>query len=218
MDDLIECPNAPQDIWPLKRGDTLSSHDWFPFFSHRFLGSTFVRRCRATKRREDIGTAVILWAESMRQDPAGTLPPGDLDLADLAHFHCMDEWQQAKENVLYGWVPVLVEDPRTGEFETKLGHPGMIEDIVQDMHKRKKGRDHAREAQNLATKKFRIRDKMRGMGVDEHIISDDRAVTALAEFFAQSSLYITPDNVRTAMIEVLGYTGKVTPISAARDR
>ncbi|WP_375698615.1 hypothetical protein [Pseudophaeobacter sp. TrK17] len=218
MSDLIKGQNEPADVWPLRRGDTLSSHDWFPFFTHRFLGSRFLSRCVMTGRREDIGSAMILWAESMRQDPAGTLPPDDIDLADLARFRSIEDWQQARTNVLYGWVSVLVEDARTGEFETRLGHPGMLEEIVQDMHKRKRGRDAARVAGRSALKKHKIRTKMRDMGVQEHIIKDDRAITALAEHFEHSELYITPDNVRAAMAEVLGYTGEVTPISAARDR
>lgn len=218
MSELLENANAPPDIWPLRRGDTLSSHDWFPFYTHRFLGSRFLSRCVMLGRREDVGTAVILWTESMRQDPAGTLPPDDIDLADLARFRTIEDWQEAKGNVLHGWVPVLVEDARTGEYETRLGHPGIIEAIVTDMNKRKRGRDAAREAGRLALKKHKIRTKMRDMGVQEHIIKDDRAITALAEHFEHSELYITPDNVRAAMAEVLGYTGEVTPISAARDR
>lgn len=218
MSDLIEGQNEPADVWPLRRGDTLSSHDWFPFYTHKFLGSRFLSRCVMTGRRDDIGTAVILWTEAMRQDPAGTLPADDIDLADLARFRSIEDWQEARDNVLRGWVPVLVEDARTGEYETRLGHPGLIEEIVQDMHKRKRGRDAAREAGRLALKKHKIRKKMREMGVRDHVITDDRAITLLAEHFEHSELYITPDNVRAAMVEVLGYTGDVTPISAARDR
>lgn len=218
MSELIESPNAPPDVWPLRRGDTLSSHDWFPFYTHRFLGSRFLSRCVMTGRREDIGTAMILWTEAMRQDPAGTLPPDDLDLADLARFRTIQDWQEARENVLHGWVPVLVEDARTGDYETRLGHPGMIEEIVQDMHKRKRGRDSAREAGRLALKKHKIRKKMVEGGIQDHVIKDARAVRLLAEHFEHSELYITVENVRAAMVEVLGYTGDVTPISAARDR
>ena len=64
----------------------------------------------------------------------------------------------------------------------------------------------------------KIRKKMVENGVQDHVIKDDRAVTALAEHFAHSELYITPQNVAAAMVEVLGYTGEVTPISAGRPR
>lgn len=218
MSELIESPGATPDLWPLRRGETLSSHDWFPFYVHKFLGSRFLGRCVMTGQRADVGTALILWTEAMRQDPAGTLPSDDLLLAGLARFRSIEEWQEARDNVLHGWVPVLVEDDRTGELETRLGHPGLIEQIVQDMHKRKRGRDSAREAGRLALKKHKIRKKMVEGGIQDHVIKDARAVTLLAEHFEHSELYITVENVRAAMIEVLGYTGDVTPISAARDR
>jgi len=169
-----------------------------------------------TGRRADLGTALILWAEAMRQDPAGTLPMDDMELADMARYRSLSEWQDVRDAVLHGWVAVAVEDPRTGELEVRLGHPGLIEEIVQDMHKRKRGRDAARDAGRLALKKHKIRKKMGDVGVQDHIIKDDRAITALAEHFEHSELYITPDNVRAAMVAVLGYTGAVTPISAAR--
>ncbi|WP_245597424.1 hypothetical protein [Leisingera caerulea] len=217
MKDVIDDSGGRMpDTWPLQRGETLSSHDWFPFFGHKFLSSRFLSKSVMTGRRADIGTALILWAEAMRQDPAGTLPVDDLELADMARFRSLGEWQEVRASVLHGWVEVHVEDPRTHEVEVRLGHPGLIEEIVQDMYKRKRGRDAAREAGRLALKKHKIRKKMGEMGVPEHIIKDDRAITALAEHFEHSELYITPDNVRAAMVEVLGYTGDVTPISAAR--
>lgn len=217
MKDVVDCLDGPTpDTWPLQRGDTLSSHDWYPFYGHKFLSSRFLSKCVMTGRRADIGTAMILWSEAMRQDPAGTLPTDDLELADMARFRSVSEWQEVRENVLHGWATVLVEDPRSGEAEVRLGHPGLIEDIVQDMYKRKRGRDAAREAGRLALKKHKIRKKMAEICVQEHMIKDDRIITALAEHFEHSELYITPDNVRAAMVEVLGYTGDVTPISAAR--
>jgi len=218
MPDVLEkCGGAEPDVWPLRRGETLSSHDWFPFYGHRFLSSRFVRKAVMTDARADIGTAIILWAGAMNEDPAGTLPVDDIELAEMAKFRSIEEWQAVRESVLHGWVPVLVED-RNGETETRLGHPGMIEEIVQDMYKRKRGRDAARTAGRLSLNKHKIRKKMVENGAKDHVIKDDRAVTALAEHFAHSELYITPQNVAAAMVEVLGYTGTVTPISAGRMR
>lgn len=197
------------EIWPLRRGDTLSNHDWFPFHVHRFLGSKFLSKSIMDKRRGDIGTAVMLWCESMRQDPAGTLPDCDIELASLARYPTVEEWLTVRDSVMYGWVPVLVEDERSGETLTRFGHPGFMQGVVEEMHKRKRGRDGAREAARLSVRKSRIRKKMADIRIQEHIISDDRAITALAEYFDQSDLYVTPDNLRAAMIEVLGYTGEV---------
>ncbi|RBW58426.1 hypothetical protein DS909_06670 [Phaeobacter gallaeciensis] len=208
--------DAEPDRWPLRVGETLSSHDWFPFYGHKFLSSSFLRRAVKQDRREDVGTALILWAEAMREDPAGTLPTNDIDLADIARFATVEEWLAVKENVLHGWVPVLVEDGRSGGTIERLGHSALIEEIVQDMYKRKRGRDAARDAGRHALKKHKIRKKMTEMGVEAHIIENDRAILALAEHFEHSELYITPDNVRAAMAEVLEYTGQVTPISSVK--
>jgi hypothetical protein len=196
-------------VWPLKRGDTLSNHDWFPFHSHRFLASKFLAVSIMEGRRGDVGTAVMLWSESMRQDPAGTLPECDIELASLARFAAIADWLDVKEGVMSGWVPVSVEDDRTGEIITRLGHPSFMQSVVEDMHKRKRGRDGAREAARLAVKKSRIRKKLAEMKIPDHMIANDQVVHALAEYFEHSDLYVTSDNLRAALIEVVGYSGEV---------
>ena len=217
MDAVVEHQDASApDLWPLKAGDTLTNHDWFPFAGHEFLGSHFVSRSTMTGHREDIGTRMILWCEAIRQNPAGTLPTDDIDLAFLAKFKTVDDWLAVRERVLFDWVEVLVEDERSGKTYVRLGHADQMEELVKDMHRRKAGRDAAREAGNLALKRHKIRKKMEVSGVPQHIIDDDQAINVLAKYFDESGLYITPENVRTVMIELLGYTGEVVPISAGR--
>ncbi|MBT9383311.1 hypothetical protein KM176_05520 [Pseudooceanicola sp. CBS1P-1] len=206
------------DMWPLKRGETLSNHDWFPLYGHRFLGSSFVRKAVLQGRRADIGTAMILWAEAMREDPAGTLPTDDEELASLARFQSVEDWLEVREGVLHGWEFVFVEDERTGETQRRLGHPGFMQGVVLQMHKRKISRDAGREMRNLAVKKSRIKKKMEELQVREPLLSDSRALHAMAEFFEQSDLHITHDNVRSAMVEVLGYSGDVMPFPTAGRR
>jgi hypothetical protein len=203
-------------FWPLKRGETLSNHDWFPFHGHRFLASRFLATAVMEHRRADVGTAMMLWSEAMRQDPAGTLPVSDVELASLGRFASTEEWQEVKEDVMHGWVPVHVEDERSGETVVRLGHPGIIQGIVEDMHKRKRGRDGAREAGRLAVRKSRLRKKMAEMRISDHLIADDRVIVALAEYFEHSNLYVTSDNVRAAMEQVLGYAGDIAKLHAHR--
>jgi hypothetical protein len=81
----MEC-NFNLITWPLRRGDTLSNHDRFPFHGHRFLAPKFLATCLMGKRRADVGTAVMLWSELMRQDPSGTLPERYVELASLGRF------------------------------------------------------------------------------------------------------------------------------------
>jgi hypothetical protein len=211
----MDCEARP-DRWPLMRGDTLSNHDWFPFYGHRFLHSKFLRTALMEGRRADVGTAVMLWTESLAEDPAGTLPDCDLELASLARFATIADWLEVKDGVLYGWEHVEVEDAATGEVETRLGHPGFILGVVEEMAKRKKSRDGAREAARLAVKKTRIRKKMSELQIAKHIIEDDRSIHMLAEYFDQSDLFINHDNVRAAMVEVIGFTGEVTQFPQKR--
>lgn len=214
---MVEIVKTP-DTWPLKRGETLSNHDWFPFHGHRFLLSAFVKRAVMEGRRADIGTAVMLWAEAMREDPAGTLPECDIELAFLARFASVSDWLAVRDGVLHGWTQVLVEDEESGELITRLGHPGFMQKVVVGMHKRKVSRDVAREAGNLSVKKTRIRKQMGLLKVEDHIIADDRAIDVLAEHFVNSGLFITKDNVRGAMVELLGYTGQVRKFPATAKR
>lgn len=203
------------DVWPLERGDTLSNHDWFPFHVHRFLGSGFLSSALMEQRRGDIGTAVMLWCESMRQDPAGTLPDCDVELASLARYATIEDWQAVKAGVLHGWEPVYVGDARTGEQHIRLGHPSFMLGVVKEMHKRKRSRDGARDAANQAVRKSRIRKKMVELGVQEHIIGDDRVLAELASYFERADLYITADNVKAAMVSEIGYTGQVRSFPGA---
>lgn len=211
MDDL-----RPTERWPLERGDTLSNHDWFPFYGHRFLASSFVARAVMQDRRADIGTAMILWSESMRQDPAGTLPVDDLELAALARFHSLAEWVAVRDGVLHGWEPVTVVDSVTGAESVRLGHLGMIQGIVAQMHRRKVSRDGARSAAATATRKSRIKDKLKEAKAPAWMMQDDAAIAALVAHFEQTNLYITAENVRAAMVSLLGYDDQVVSIKMGR--
>ncbi|WP_172332645.1 hypothetical protein [Mangrovicoccus sp. HB161399] len=205
-------------LWPLKKGETLSSHDWFPFYGHRFLGSEFMAAALMDGRREDIGTAVILWTEAMRQDPAGTLPASDVQLASLARFPSVEAWRKVRAHVLHGWSEVLVEDVVSGGTVTRLGHLSLVQDIVEDMYRRKRGRDAARSAASLAVTKTRIRKKLAAIGVAEHIAQDSRVIDDLAEHFRRHSLYVTEDNVRDALSELHGWGSNVTPMPRGNPR
>lgn len=203
------------DVWPLQRGDTLSNHDWFPFHVHRFLGSKFLASALMERRRGDVGSAVILWCEAMRQDPAGTLPDCDIELASLARYATVEDWQAVKTGVLHGWEQVYVDDARTGAQEIRLGHTSFMQSVVMEMHKRKRSRDGAREAANQSVRKSRIRKKMNELGIQQHIVGDDRVLAELASYFEQSDIYITADNVKAAMVSVIGYTGQVRTFPGA---
>lgn len=189
--------------YPLKWGDTLSNHDWFPLQINRLLTSRFVAQACAEDRRGDIGTALILWSESFKQDPAGTLPDDDVQLAQIARFGAdIDGWRNVREGALFGWVDAHIEDDGRGEV-VRLGHR-VIADIAEDMYKRKRGRDASREASRLSSLKGRVKAKIQHLGYRKSLWDSPQVVNAVAAFLDQSALTCTDDNVRMAMAEGAG--------------
>ena len=51
------------DFWayPLSYGDRLQGFDWMPLYVERLLSSRFVASAIYDGRRQDIGTALLLW-------------------------------------------------------------------------------------------------------------------------------------------------------------
>lgn len=209
---------AVSETWwyPLQWGDTLSNHDWIPLYINRLLTSGFVAHAIAEGRRGDIATALILWSESFKQDPAGTLPDDDVQLAQLARFGPdIAGWRAVRDGALYGWQSVQIDDDggRSRAKNARLGHP-VIADIAVDMHRRKAGRDQAREAGRLAQVRSRVRKKLAALKVAKHIRDSDMIVHGVAEFLDNSNLYVTEDNVRLALEEVAGVSSNVHHLAA----
>lgn len=211
MSDAEQTTTSESWWYPLKYGDTLSNHDWVPLYLNRLLTSRFVAYAVADGRRADIGTALILWTESFKQDPAGTLPDDDVELAQIARFGSdVGAWRAARAGALYGWMPTEIENSETGS-SARLGHL-TIADIAWDMHKRKRGRDGAREAGRMAQLRSRVRKKLTGMRVAKHIVESQQVIGEVASYLDQAGLYCTDDNVKIALSERIGLTADVTPI------
>ncbi|QOL83127.1 DUF1376 domain-containing protein [Pseudooceanicola spongiae] len=205
--------------YPLQWGDTLSNHDWIPLYINRLLTSDFIAYSVAEGRRGDIGTALILWSESFKQDPAGTLPDDDVQLAQIARFGSdIEGWKAAREGVLHGWQATQIdgESTRSRARTQRLGH-AVISEIALDMHRRKSGRDQAREAGRLAQVRSRVRKKLSVLKVARHIRESDQIVQAVASYLDTSNLYVTDDNVRLALEETVGLRPHVHQLDAHRE-
>lgn len=197
--------------YPLKYGDTLSNHDWIPLYINRLLTSRFVAYAVAEGRREDIGTALLLWSGSFRENPAGTLPDDDIELAQIAKFGAdVDGWRAARAGAMHGWQPVEIDGSEPGSGR-RLGHP-LISEIALDMHKRKRGRDHAREAGRMAQVRTRVRKKLTEMPLPKHLKNSAQVVDQVTGYLSNSGLFVTSENVRIALSETIGLTGDVTPL------
>lgn len=196
------------DFWsyPLKVGDTLSSNEWIEFHIHRFLTSRFKAYClKDGAEGKAIGfTAVILWAECYRQDPAGTLPDDDVELAQLAGFGAdVVGWTAVRDRVLHGWKPTHCEDATEGV--TRLGHP-LIAEIATRSYHRKAGKAAGREAAQSAMVKTRVRKQLVKIGL-KRLAGVPEVVAELASWLETSGLWITEDNVRKAAEVVAGVSG-----------
>ncbi|TMV86251.1 DUF1376 domain-containing protein [Thioclava sp. BHET1] len=201
-------------LYPLKFGDTLSGHDWMPFYIDKFLRSSFVSHALAEGRRADIATAVLLWSDSFKHDPAGTLPDDDVELARSAGFGAdIAAWRAIRDGALYGWEPIDIENAEPRD-KPRLGHP-FIAEIVVDMHKRKRGREQSRAAGRKATMRSRVRTKLRAMG-NARIASADHVVMAIADWLDANDLYLTDDNLRAAMEVVTGVPKVVGGIGSGK--
>lgn len=202
MSDLIE------DFWayPLSWGETLSSHDWVPLYINRLLNSDFVAYALAEGRRADIGTALLLWSESIKQDPAGTLPDDDVALARLAGFGAdVEAWQQARHGALYGWSVCHIDGEHVSagrDRAKRLGHP-VIASICHDMYKRKRGREQSRAAGGFAVLKSRVKVKLKAIG-QVRASENPNLVEQIAAWLRDASLYCTDDNVRAGLDTVAG--------------
>ena len=204
-------------LWPLKLGETLSNHDWFTFFGHRFLRSGFLSDVILDDRRADLGTALILWTEAIYSDPAGTLPTCDRKLATLARFPSVEAWLACKEGVMHGWALVDVEDDRTGETHKRFGH-AMTLKVVDEMATRAKARTAARTAGADRKKAERIRKKLKGLNLPKHVWDNEELVQRLVRHFNLADLFVTDGNLRDALVHVIGYTGEIVPFAGKQDQ
>ncbi|WP_288947773.1 DUF1376 domain-containing protein [uncultured Paracoccus sp.] len=195
-------PIADFWVYPLRHGDRLQSYDWMPLYVDRLLSSHFVASAIFNGRRQDISTALLLWAASMKQDPAGTLPDDDIELAQLARFGTdIEGWREARPGALYGWQPVHIDDAPPGA-RPRLGHP-LIAEIAQNQLSRKRGRERGREVAAWATMKSRVWSKLRE-AKHARIAENKFAVEQIAQWLRDNDLYVTTENVRVAMETVMG--------------
>lgn len=180
-------------IYPLELGQRLKG-DWFPLYFDRLLGSRFA----TTVDRDAAFVGVVLWAEAMRQDPAGTLPDDDVELAHLAGCgRDLADWRDLRaRGALYRWQRYLCE----GEVEdrVRLGHPVLAEVARETVERiRQKSEESARGAERALMS--RLRKKMRAAGAHAGFTEREDIVDAvLGELRAAGSRW-TDQNVRVAM-------------------
>ncbi|WP_411839232.1 DUF1376 domain-containing protein [Paracoccus sp. ME4] len=195
--------------YPLRHGDRLPNFDWMPLYGDQLYSSRFVATAIQANRRQDIGTAVLLWCAAMKQNPAGTLPDDDVELARLAGFGTdLDGWIEARAGLaLYGWRHAHIDDAPLGAV-ARLGHP-ILAEIAKGQFRRKRGKERSREVAQIGMQKSRIRTKLREIK-HAKMADNGQAVEMIADWLRDNDLYITADNVRVAVEEIMGAPRVVT--------
>lgn len=202
-------------LYPLSFGDTLATNDWIEWHVHRFLGSAFLARMKYLDRRDVIGVAVELWSNSYLEDPAGTLPDDDIDLADKAGFGVdVERWIEMRPLALWGWSPILIEN--AGETVAgRLGHK-RIALIAHESWKRKDGRATGREAARHAGVKSKVKAKLLAMKRKTYA-ENDRLLDEVARHLSRSGLWVNEDNVLAALETLHGIPRVVSLKGGAGD-
>ena len=196
MGDLIE-DAGEYWVYRLRWGDTITNYEWMPFHIDRFLDSSMLAEALFEGRRGEVLTAIMLWCKAMKQDPAGTLPDDDVQLAQMAGYgKDVAAWRAVRAGALRGWQPVEIEGERPRARAPRLGHP-FIEPLAVKAMGRKLGRQQSREATDLAVRRSRVKAKLRALG-NGRMAESANVVDSVTAWLYQHELYITEDNVRAA--------------------
>lgn len=189
-------------VYPLKWGQTVADQDWTPLHFHRLLGSDFVAECCAggMAGRAVLGTALLLWAEAMKQDPGGTLPDSDIALARLAGFGPdIEGWRAVRPLALHGWSACMIgHEDGMAEPSARLGHPVVARNALFAWN-RKDGRKKGREAAHLSNVKWKVRQKMADLRKPQRLIDDDILVTTVARWLVRAGLQVSRENVASGL-------------------
>ena len=192
-------------LYPLHMGAKLATNDWVEWHFHSFLDSSFVLNMLYEDRRDIIGVAAILWSASYRQDPAGTLPDDDIELAHLAGFGTdIKRWQEVRDRALWGWSRcALIDDDLAEPVQGRLGHRKLIASIASRSAMRKDGRKASREQGAMNMMRSRLRHKLTQMGRLK-IAENPNLVSAIAKFLTDANLYCNDTNIAAALESVAG--------------
>lgn len=170
--------------------------DWFPLYHRRLMGSRFV----ATVGEAAAFRAILLWCAAAEQDPAGTLPDDDAELAHLAQMgRDRAGWRKLRDGALYGWGPVRVFGE--GREARRLAHPVVTEVMVEAV-RRMDERRAASVAGGQRSRTAELRKQMRKAGAPEAMIADGALVEQVWADLADRGLRWHVQHVRASVERV----------------
>ena len=129
---------------PVPEECTMGNNDYFPLYFRRLRKSRWWRGASDLARSRNID----LWGEAYEQQPAGSLPDDDIDLADAAGFgRDVASFQKVKAEILTPWI--LCSDgrwyhPTVCEVVLDLWEKGSVR-RKNDAQRAKEYRDRVRQ-------------------------------------------------------------------------
>ena len=194
-------------LHPIAKGQSLDGQYWAPLHYQRLLTSTWRTRAVRPENRDKAVFGFLLWFEALRQDPPGTLPQDDDELAQLAGFGMdVEGWMEVREFALYGWKPCHVSDV-SGEIlpVMRLQHD-VVASVAVEAMKRKVGAAASRESGQRAVKKSRIKEQLRKLMPGGREPSND-AVEWITDWIVDGDLRATVANVKIGWDRFTGREG-----------
>lgn len=185
---------AAPEVYPLRLGQTATRLDRMQIHVHRLIGSAWLSR----STHEERGAALSLWAHCCAtQDPAGTLPDDDRELARLAEFGIdVEGWRRCRAGALHGWRRVRVLTATGEPGPLRLAHPLMTEVAASMVETLQKGA--LAKADDLARKRRgRLREQMGKVGA-KRMAEHWESVEAVMAWLEARGLNFAAANVREA--------------------
>lgn len=195
-------PDIEVEVYPLHAGQVLDGHHWAPLHYQRLLNSRWHYEAVQPENRASAVFGIILWFQALQQDPAGTLPDDEGELAMLAGLGLASEdWAGVRRFALRKWSPVIIAD-RDGEVVgRRLAHP-FVTGVALEAMGRKASASAARAAGRERTVRSRIRRKLAEMpGL--RVNPGEQVIEALCAHFMRHELRVTDANLRTAWHQIV---------------
>ena len=180
-------------IYPLRQGDKLSG-EWVEWRVRNLCKSNW--RTAAVANPEVGLFSLLLFAEAYQQDPAGTLPDDDANLAQLAGLGLgVARWRRLREaGALRGWEPCLVMAAEDGGPDRRrLMHPVVTEVAMKSWDYQKASREGAAEGARRK-QMYRVRKQIPS-GFRSDLVKSDSYIGALLDRLLAAKKKITQVNV-----------------------
>lgn len=200
---IVDDGNAPRlravgdgerRVYPLLLGQDVSNLEFHPAYHHRAMGSPLWSTSTGDEFK---ATVALVYASIATQDPGGTLPMAEAELAH--HALCgldMGLWQRVRSFALRGWEPVQILNADGAAVSVRYAH-AEVEAIAVGMWQLKVTAKAKAASRRVSQQCARVRDQLRRLG-QEHVAESEATVDRIRDWLDERDLIISRENVRDA--------------------